>query len=216
MKRVIVMSILGISLMLSTSSSASFRPKKLVEDIDQRLDAAKEEISKVGDVVEKRGDELLKMIDEEVEDGLFRLDELNEKFGNKVEDLRQELGEVLSSEQLQKIGGLLDNLNSELIASISEGIIDSLGKRLHVSSEQLEKLSPILGDELMTRGRLLAKYLTLGGPTALASFAAENEELRESMNATLQEILSPEQMEELGKWQQEFDRKIEGLFSQVE
>ena len=53
----------------------------------------------MGETVEKKSDELLEMIDEEVENGLFRLDEVNERVGSKVDELKKDLGDILSSEQ---------------------------------------------------------------------------------------------------------------------
>ena len=131
----------------------------------------------------------------------------------KVDAFKKELDTVLSDKNIQELANFLENLDENMIGAIRQEIINRAAKRLDLTPEQLEKVVPILGEELDKRGALLEKFLKQG-PEALNAFNLENDKLRQDMNARLAKILTPKQMQGVEQWQTEVGGKIDKLFQE--
>lgn len=218
-KRVYLVIIVGIIVIMFLSSSDGLAQRKkllpdnLLSDIDKELNLAKDKLSELDPILEKKSDELLELVDKEVDKGFLALDSLNKEVEQKVDGLKKELESVLSDKNLQELANFLANLDENMIATIRQEIINQAAKRLDLTPEQLEKVAPILGVSLDKRGKLLEEFLKQG-PEALEAFNLDNDKLRQDMNARLTKILTPKQMQGLEQWQTEVGGKIDKLFQE--
>lgn len=218
MKRTQILIIVGVMSVVLMSSAAlaereDFESGNLLSNLNNRLKLAKEELSQVGTVLEKRSQEFLKLIDKEVEEGFVRLEAFTNGLDLQVEGLREDLNSVLSQENIQGLKDYFENFDQHVIDSIHDEIIVRIAGRLDMTPEQVEKLRPIFREELQKRHELLGQYLAQEEDQR-DEFEQKDEALWQETLTRLDGKLTPEQLQELQTWRSELREKIRKVFSE--
>ena len=205
--------IVVLSVSAAFAERKDFSSEKLRAALNSKLQDAEQELSQAGDILEKRSQEFLDLIDKEVDEGFVKLDVFRKDLDRKVEGLKQDLGTVLDEEKLAELKDFFEHLDENVIASIQDELIAQLEVRLGVTSEQLKQLTPILREEFQKRSALLEKYLGQG-LGQFEAYQAKNDQLWQGTLTRLKKALNTEQVQELERWRSELQEKIRRAFSE--
>ena len=111
----VVVCVLSVSLTITEAQAGGF-----LSDLGDKLKAADKELSDVEMVLEQKGQELEKLINKEVEEGMVKIDAFNQELNKEIEGLRSELKTKLSEENLQELKDYLDGLDEKVIDRIRQ------------------------------------------------------------------------------------------------
>lgn len=188
-----------------------FLPDNLLSGLEKELNLAEEKISAIAPVIEKESKNLLETIDKNVAKGFLEFQSLSKEVDGVIDTTKKELDQYLSSEEFKQLETFWDKLNNDTVGTIRDLLVDELAKRLDLSSDQIKKAYPILKEDMMKQGELLKQVLDQG-TMSFQEFKQEDATLWQETKKRLGTVLTPQQLKEFDKWQQdvlgEIDKSI--------
>ena len=166
-------------------------------------------------LLEEKKVELMAFVEQQIDRGFLETSEVTEKIKQVVIDVETKMKGVVSEENMQRVVAAIESMGEKLEDGVNSGIIDSLSKKLALTSQQLEEAKPLLEEELQKRKQLVDQYLEKGGQ-AVAEFNRDNQQLCDDIGKKLKNIFSEEQMATFDGWRSGVEKQIGSLLEKNE
>ena len=185
----------------------------LLDNAAQEWKEAESGFKQASKLLKEKKVELKAFVDAQVERGFIETESFTNKIHQVVADIRSRMKDVLSEENMNKVVAAIEAMETKIEEGVNNGIIDSVTKKLELTSQQIKEARPILEQELHKRKQLLDHYLDKGGD-AVAEFNKDNAQLCEEMGAKLKAIFSKEQMQKFSGWRNGVETQINTLLKE--
>ena len=198
-------------ILLSSSASASdktFDSEQILSDLESALELSNEKLSRLKPAIDAKSADLKKSMHESVDKGFVQLDELAEKLDSVSKDAERKAGEILSSEEMNKLKDYLSKIDKKAIKEMKDKAVADLSAVLELTEAQVVKLKPILEDGYIQLGEIFSG-LAKEGNKSWEGFKRQYEQLSKDLKEKLQDTLDNRQMEKLKKYNEEKKVKIQ-------
>jgi len=186
----------------------------LFDEIGKSLDDAGKELDKAKPLIDQQGKDLQETIDKSVKDGFLNLQSITDEVDSAVKDLKGELDGILSDENIKNLESFLDGLDDQALESIKEGILEELEKKLDLAKNQVDEVIPILKNEIDKRGKMLEEALS-DGQANFKDFKKESKTLLQETLKSLDDVLTPEQLQKFENFSSDSLKRIGKLFKEL-
>lgn len=186
----------------------------LFDEIGKGLDDAGKELDNAKPLIDQKGKDLKKLVDENVKDGFLNLQSINDEIESTVDDLKGELDDVLSDENIKNLESFLDGLDEQALESIKDGILEDLKEQLELTEDQVDKAIPILKSEIDKRGKMLEQFLT-DKKKGFKDFKKQSAGLLQETLKSLDDVLTADQLKEFKEFGREAQKRIRDLFKEL-
>ncbi len=210
----IVLIVVTISFQSAYSADKDFDSEQILSDLETQLDLSSEQISNLKPAIDAKGVELKKSIHESVDKGFIQLDKLSQKLENISRDAEKKAGEILNSEEMNKLKNYLSKIDKKAVSEMKDKAVADLSDVLELTEEQLVKLKPVIEDGLTQVGKMFDD-LAEEGNKSWEGFKKQYEDLREELQGKMQDTLDDEQMKRLEKYNEEKKVKLQKAFTSV-
>ncbi len=187
-----------------------FDTENMIDALDERLKLTSEELEKMKPALDLKSRELKSSISESLERGFAEFDELSREFDNAAQRVQEQLQDALDSGQMQELRAYLERLDAEALESIRQALLEEMTNALELTQEQIEKLRPILLENLERLSELLRRFAAQT-EKSFADFKRDYEQLQEQTRRRLEESLDTTQLEAFEKRQEELRERIRAL-----
>jgi hypothetical protein len=203
-----------IQLSSTFAADKEFDSEQILSDLEKQLELSSEQLSSLKPAIDAKGVELKKSIHESVDKGFIQLDKLSQKLENISRDVEKKAGEILNSEEMNKLKNYLSKIDKKAVSEMKDKAVADLSDVLELTEEQLVKLKPVIEDGF-TQMEKMFDDLAKEGNKSWEGFKEQYEELREELQGKMQDTLDDEQMKRLEKYNEEKKVKLQKAFYSV-
>jgi hypothetical protein len=203
-----------IQLSSTFAADKEFDSEQILSDLEKQLELSNEQLSSLKPAIDAKGVELKKSIHESVDKGFIQLDKLSQKLENISRDVEKKAGEILNSEEMNKLKNYLSKIDKKAVSEMKDKAVADLSDVLELTEEQLVKLKPVIEDGF-TQMEKMFDDLAKEGNKSWEGFKEQYEELREELQGKMQDTLDDEQMKRLEKYNEEKKVKLQKAFYSV-
>jgi hypothetical protein len=203
-----------IQLSSAFAADKEFDSEQILSDLEKQLELSSEQLSSLKPAIDAKGVELKKSIHESVDKGFIQLDKLSQKLENISRDVEKKAGEILDSEEMNKLKNYLSKIDKKAVSEMKDKAVADLSDVLELTEEQLVKLKPVIEDGF-TQMEKMFDDLAKEGNKSWEGFKEQYEELREELQGKMQDTLDDEQMKRLEKYNEEKKVKLQKAFYSV-
>jgi hypothetical protein len=203
-----------IQLSSTFAADKEFDSEQILSDLEKQLELSNEQLSSLKPAIDAKGVELKKSIHESVDKGFIQLDKLSQKLENISRDVEKKAGEILDSEEMNKLKNYLSKIDKKAVSEMKDKAVADLSDVLELTEEQLVKLKPVIEDGF-TQMEKMFDDLAKEGNKSWEGFKEQYEELREELQGKMQDTLDDEQMKRLEKYNEEKKVKLQKAFYSV-
>ncbi len=202
--------IITVALLTSSASAAdkTFDSEQILSDLESALELSSEKMSRLKPAIDAKSAELKKSMHESVDKGFVQLDEMAEKLDSVSKDAERKAGEILNSEEMNKLKDYLSKIDKKAIKEMKDKAVADLSAVLELTEAQVVKLKPILEDGYIQLGEIFSG-LAKEGNKSWEGFKQQYEQLSKDLKEKLQDTLDNRQMEKLKKYNEEKKVKIQ-------
>ncbi len=203
----------GVAALVAAPAQAQEEPfdtEKMIEALDERLKLTHEELEKMKPALELKSRELKSSISESLEQGFAEFEELSREFDIAAQRVQEQLQDALDGQEMQELRGYLERLDAEALESIRQALLEEMTNALELTQEQIEKLRPVLLENLERLSELLRRFAAQT-EKSFADFRRDYEQLQEQTRRRLEESLDADQIEAFEKRQEELRERIRAL-----
>jgi hypothetical protein len=186
-------------------------PERIRKGLEQQVALTKEQWERVKAVIAELSPKLREAVDEARAQGFLDLENLARSLTAAAEQARRQLSEFLSREQMESVKKFLDALSQATIEEIRNALVEELTLFLKLTKEQIERLRPIIGEEIEGLSRLLNR-LTTAPDWSLEDFMSRFEPLQEEMRRRIGEALDSDQVRDLKERQDRLRHLIQQAY----
>lgn len=204
----VVLIFLTLSFSSVSAADKEFDSEQILSDLESQLKLSSEKMSSLKPAIETKSAELQKSIHESVDKGFLQLDKLSEKLERVSRDAEKKAGEILSSEEMNKLKDYLSKMDKKVVDEMRDRAVADLSAVLKLTEEQAVKLKPIFQDSV-TQMQKMFDDLARVGNKSWEGFKKQYEELSRELRDKLQDTLDNEQMKRLEKYNEEKKVKIQ-------
>ena len=203
----------GVAALVAAPAQAQEEPfdtEKMIEALDERLKLTHEELEKMKPALELKSQEFRNSISESLEQGFAEFEELSREFDIAAQRVQEQLQDALDGQEMQELRGYLERLDAEALESIRQALLEEMTNALELTQEQIEKLRPVLLENLERLSELLRRFAAQT-EKSFADFRRDYEQLQEQTRRRLEESLDADQIEAFEKRQEELRERIRAL-----
>ena len=179
----------------------------LMGELEKQLQTTSEEVSKLEPAIREKKDQLNQSIEKSLEQGFVELESLLTDMQSASDEAESKIRESLDSDQVKEMKAFLERLDADTLESIKDLLVQEITDFLKLTSEQIERVTPIIKEDLAKRSEVLQKLLRQTSAN-FSEFARENDALREQSREKLKQILDDIQLDKLDRQQDEVAEKI--------
>ncbi len=191
----------------ATAAEENFDSDKIMTELEKKLELSQEKISELKPQIDAKSSELKKSIQDSVDKGFLHLEKMNRQLDAASKEAEEKIQEFLSSEEYAKFKEYLSKIDKEAIEETKEQLVDEMSEVLRLSKEQLAEIKPILEDGINQLNDLAAELMKKGS-SSWDEFKMQYEELTKELQNSLKNMLDPEQLERLDKYNKDKKEKI--------
>jgi Omp85 superfamily domain len=188
------------------------RADQLLADLKARLSLTEDQVRRLRPLIERRIQTLHALLERYRGKGVVEIQALWNELLSQRSDFEKGLKEVLTEQQIEAFQAAHQDLVREMLSPLRDELISTLEQRLKLSEQQKPKLHAILNDDTERKLALLEKYRDQGTDAA-APVASELEVINQETRRHLTSLLTPEQLEEYRKLEQQARRSRLRLWS---
>ena len=176
----------------------------LMTTLEETLVLSSDQVDQVRPIIEQQIEGLKGAVAHAQEQGFVEFGSLPKRFEAAAADVLEQLVDVLDEEQLDALSALFDERNVAVIEELWNGLVAELTRFLELTPEQIERLQPLLREQLTKRYALLQRLVDAPDDSPIDEFMRDYEALQAETRQLLDDVLSPSRMEAFGKRQAEF------------
>lgn len=201
-----------VLLILSFFSNAAaaeeeFDTADIMAGLEEKLELSREKLSQLKPQIEERSSELKKSIQGSVDKGFLYLEKMNRQLDAVSKETDKKIEELLSSEEYLKLKDYLARIDKRAVEETKRKLVEEMSEALQLSKQQLAEVKPIL-EESINQLNAIAADLMVKGSSSWDEFKAQYNKLTKELEDSLKNMLEPEQLERLDKYNKEREEKI--------
>lgn len=191
----------------AAAAEEEFDTADIMAGLEEKLELSREKLSQLKPQIEERSSELKKSIQGSVDKGFLYLEKMNRQLDAVSKETDKKIEELLSSEEYLKLKDYLARIDKRAVEETKRKLVEEMSEALQLSKQQLAEVKPIL-EESINQLNAIAADLMVKGSSSWDEFKAQYNKLTKELEDSLKNMLEPEQLERLDKYNKEREEKI--------